>query len=149
MNDQTKVNDESRAEGQSLLNDGLGVQETTLSPPGRGVDFFLGNEPVSLCDGEGEEDASGGIFKVGGLWFWEYLQLLKNLDPVTRRDILGLHASNFFLKLRIFRLECRDKFSQLRIFTLECQRGLRRFPRFHLVTPNVELRGDALLRRPS
>lgn len=87
-----------------------------------------------LCEGEFD---SSGEFEVGNrLGLWEYFCLLKSLDPITRRDILGLQASNFLLKLRILRLECRDKFSQLRIFVLECRYGLRRFPRFHLEPPN-------------
>jgi hypothetical protein len=87
---------------------------------------------------EGERDASGDISDVGRLSLWDYFQLFKSLDPITRRDIVGLQASNFLLKLRIFRLECRDKLSQVRIFILECRHGLRGFPRFHLVTPNVK-----------
>ena len=102
---------------------------------------------------EGEGDTSSDL-DVGKLGFWGYLQFLKSLDPSERRVIFDLKRDKLFLKLGIFGLVCANALLQVRIFRLECRYGLRRFPWFHLETPNVKVRGakqaaTPLAERPS
>ena len=84
----------------------------------------LSNLPLIDAPGEDECDSSGEIGAIERLGFWQYLQLLKNLDPETRRDILDIKFCILRLKFSNFRLECSSFFLQRRIRKLERKYGL-------------------------
>lgn len=93
------------ANGQSALADGLWVACMDDGELLDGAAVRSDDRVIAMSDlCEDEFDSSGELDVGNRLGLWEYFCLLKSLDPITRRDILGLQASNFLLKLRILRL---------------------------------------------